>query len=410
MPPRSPLAPKRFPPLPAVAGVRLATGHAGIRYKGRSDLLLVELAPGATVAGVFTRSRTAAAPVAWCRAALRGGRARAIVVNSGNANAFTGRAGETAVRETARTVAALLGCPEGAVFVASTGVIGEALPDQKIRHALPKLRERLAPGGWKDAARAIATTDTFPKGATRCARIDGKTVTINGIAKGSGMIAPDMATVLAFLFTDAALPAPVLQSILRAANRRSFNAITVDGTTSTSDTCLLVATGRGPRHAPVDGARDKRLRDFRAKLEEVMVDLARQIVCDGEGAQKFVTITVTGAATEEAARRIGLAIGSSLLVKTAIAGEDPNWGRVVAAIGGAGEAVDPNRLALWIGDLPVASAGAVHPAYDEERVAREMKGREIAFRVDLGGGRGRATIWTCDLTHGYIDINADYRT
>jgi glutamate N-acetyltransferase/amino-acid N-acetyltransferase len=396
--------------MPPVAGVRLASTEAGIRYQGRSDLLLVELAPGSAVAGVFTRSSTASAPVEWSRRAARGGQARAILVNSGNANAFTGRAGHKTVARTAEATAYLLGCPRREVLVASTGVIGEPLEAEKILQALPYLGGRLTPRGWPAGARAIMTTDTFPKGATRGARIGRQRVVINGIAKGSGMIAPDMATMLAFIFTDARLPAPVLRTLLRRATRRSFNAITVDSDTSTSDTCLLAATGRTSVRPKVTSAGDRRLEDFRYALEELMTDLAQQIVRDGEGAQKFVTITVSGAKSEDAARRIGLSIGNSPLVKTAIAGEDPNWGRIVMAVGKSGEAADRDGLEIRIGGHLVASEGDVDPDYDEAAAARHMKGRAIAIEVDVAVGRGRATVWTCDLTRGYIEINADYRS
>ena len=408
--PLSPLAPKRFPRLPRVAGVRLATGAAGLGYKGRRDLLLVELARGTTAAGVLTRSKTASAPVEWCRAALRGGRARALVVNAGNANAFTGRAGAEAVAATARATAKLVSARPGDVFIASTGVIGEPLPTQRLTHALPGLARRLGAGSWKAAADAIRTTDTYAKGAAARAEIDGRAVNIVGVAKGSGMIAPDMATMLAFLFTDARLPATVLKALLKPANACSFNAITVDGDTSTSDTVLLFATGKGPRHGAVEGAADPKLRDFRAKLGAVMTELAQQIVRDGEGASKFVAVTVTGAATKGAARRIALAIANSPLVKTAIAGEDANWGRIVMAVGKAGEKADRDRLAIGIGGVAVAEHGAVHPDYVEAEAARHMRGQDIVIDVDVGVGHGRFTVWTCDLTHEYIRINADYRS
>ena len=410
MPPVSPLAPKSFPAMPPVAGVRLAAGAAGVRYAGRADLVLVELAPGASVAGVFTRSKTAAAPVRYCRVVLGNGVARAVVVNAGNANAFTGGHGDAAVRRVALAAAGLFDCVPGEVFAASTGVIGEPLADDTIITALPGLQARLHDDAWAAAARAIMTTDTYPKGATRRATIDGAAVTVNGIAKGSGMIAPDMATMLAFVFTDAAIPAPILQPMLERANARSFNCVTVDGDTSTNDTVLLFATGRGPRHGPVAVADEARLKGFRAALEDVLMDLARQIVRDGEGAQKFITITVTGAASARAARRIGLAVGNSPLVKTAIAGADANWGRIVMAVGKAGERVDPDQLSIRIGGVLVAKHGFVHPDYVEALVAEHMKGRDIAIAIDVGVGRGRAVVWTCDLTHGYIDINADYRS
>ena len=409
MPERSPLAPAHFPQMPEVAGVRLAATACGIRYKGRTDLLLAEIGKGATVAGVFTRSKTASAPVEWCRAALKSGRVRAVVVNSGNSNAFTGKAGRAAVRKTAEAAARSVGCRPNEVFVASTGVIGEPLPAEKIVGALPALAAAASPSAWLPAAEAIMTTDTFPKGATRTATIAGKKVILNGIAKGSGMIAPDMATMLAFIFTDAAIPARVLQSLLGQANARSFNSITVDGDTSTSDTAILAATGKAV-HKKVSRAGDAHLSDFRRQLECLMRDLAQQVVRDGEGAQKFVTLTVTGAASESAARKIGLAVGNSPLVKTAVAGEDANWGRIVMAVGKSGEKANRDRLKIKIGGVLVAKNGAVVPGYDEAPVAAHMKTRDIAIEVDVGVGKGTATVWTCDLTHGYIAINAAYRS
>jgi glutamate N-acetyltransferase/amino-acid N-acetyltransferase len=406
---RSPLAPEAFPDLPPVAGVRLGAGAAGVRYAGRSDVMVAELAPGTRAAGVFTRSRCPAAPVDWCREALVAGEARALVVNSGNANAFTGRRGREAVERTAAAAAGLFGCQAAQVFLASTGVIGEPLADERVTAALPDIARGLDGNAWAAAAEAIMTTDTFPKGAARTARIGEAEVTVAGVAKGSGMIAPDMATMLAFVFTDAALPAGVLQDLLAPAVDRTFNAITVDGDTSTSDTVLLFATGRAG-NAPVAASTDDALDAFRDALEGVLRDLALQIVRDGEGAEKFVTITVTGAASDAAARRIGLAVANSPLVKTAIAGEDPNWGRIVMAVGKAGEEADRDRLAIAIGGIEVARDGERVPGYDEAPLAAHMRGREIDLAVDVGVGRGRATVWTCDLTHRYIDINADYRT
>ena len=409
MNPISPLAPDRFPDMPPVAGVRLATAATGIKYSGRDDVLLAELASATTVGGVLTRSATAAAPVDWCRDALAGGSGRALVVNSGNANAFTGGAGVEAVRLTVETTANLLSCQPNTVFVASTGVIGEPLPTDRIVSHLKGLRDNLGNADWAAAAGAIMTTDTFPKGASRQATIDGTAVTIAGITKGSGMIAPDMATMLAFIFTDALIPAPVLQKAAAAGADKSFNRITVDSDTSTSDTVLTFATGAAG-NPPIVAPGDARLRGFRRALDEVMVDLAHQIVRDGEGASKFVTITVGGATSKKAARRIALSIANSPLVKTAIAGEDANWGRIVAAVGKAGEKADRDRLTITVGGIPVAAYGAAVPGYDETPVARHMKGQEIDIEVDVGVGRSRATVWTCDLTHGYIDINADYRS
>ena len=406
---RSPLAPKRFPNLPPVPGVRLGAAACGLKYKNRDDLLLVELARGATVGGLLTRSLTASAPVEWCRASLARGRARALVVNAGNANAFTGHLGPVAVERTVDATFKLLGCTRKEVFVASTGVIGDPLPYDRITAALPALHRRLDETPWRAAASAIMTTDTFPKGATQTTTIDGKPVVINGIAKGSGMIAPDMATMLAFLFTDATLPSPVLQSLIAAATRDSFNAITVDGDTSTSDTVLMFATGTA-RHQKVDSPRDPALADFRRALRSVAIDLAHQIVRDGEGARKFVTIRVTGAASTAAARRIGHAVANSPLVKTAIAGADANWGRIVMAVGKSGERAERDRLEISIGGIPITGRGQVRPDYDEAPVAAHMTGDEVLIEIDVGIGRGRATVWTCDLTHGYIDINADYRS
>ncbi|MDA0675417.1 MAG: bifunctional glutamate N-acetyltransferase/amino-acid acetyltransferase ArgJ [Proteobacteria bacterium] len=405
----SPLAPSGFPDLPAIPGVRLAAGACGLRYKGRVDLLLCALDPQTTVAGVFTRSLTASAPVEWCRAALTGGKARVLVVNSGNSNAFTGKLGRDAVRRTADAAAAVIGCKPKDVFIASTGVIGEPLADEKIRAALPGLDERASPDAWAEAAAAIMTTDTFAKAATRTVTIGGAPVTINGIAKGSGMIAPDMATMLAFVFTDAKIPTPVLQALLTQGNERSFNCTTVDGDTSTSDTLLAFATGQA-KHPKVTRAAEPHLRGFRKAFDAVLLDLAQQVVRDGEGATKFVTIGVEGAASARAAKRIALAIANSPLVKTAIAGEDANWGRIVMAVGKAGEKADRDRLAISIGGVLVAQNGGRVPDYDEAPVARHMKGSEIDIRVEVGVGRGRAQVWTCDLTHGYISINGDYRS
>ena len=405
----SPLAPAGFPALPPIAGVRLAACAAHIRYAGRDDLMLAELAPGSTIAGVLTQSLTAGAPGLWCRECLAGGAVRAIVVNSGNANVFTGRAGKEAVEATAAAAARLLACAQHEVFVSSTGVIGEKLPADKLVAALPRAAARLSAEAWEPAARAIMTTDTFPKGAAATAEIDGVAVQINGFAKGSGMIAPDMATMLAYVFTDAALPREVLQPLLAAAADRSFNSITVDGDTSTSDTLLLCATGQ-VRHRAVTSAADPRLAGFRAALDRLTVDLAQQVVRDGEGAQKFVTIEVSGAESAAAARRIGLTIGNSPLVKTALAAGDANWGRIVMAVGRAGEKADRDLLSIAVGGIAIVARGEPVPGYDEAPVAAHMKGRALAIAVDLGIGSGRATVWTCDLTHGYIDINGNYRS
>jgi glutamate N-acetyltransferase / amino-acid N-acetyltransferase len=405
----SPLAPQRPPELKPIRGVRLAAYACGIRYAGRDDLMLAELAPASAVAGVFTKSLTAGPPVLWCRNCLLGGRVRGIVVNSGNSNVFTGRAGREVVEGTAAAAARLLGCDPKEIFISSTGVIGEPPPGHKIIDALPKMVPMLSPDAWEAAARAIMTTDTFPKEATATATIDGVEVRLNGFAKGSGMIAPDMATMLAYIFTDAAVPTAVLQPLLAQASDRSFNCLTVDGDTSTSDTVLLCATQQAA-HPPVADPADRRLEGFRRALDTVMIDLAQQIARDGEGAQKFVTIEVTGAETAQAARRIGLTIANSPLVKTALSAGDPNWGRIVMAVGRAGEKIDPDRLSISIGGIPITAEGGPARGYDEAPVAAYLRGRSITIAVDVGTGTGSATVWTCDLTHVYIDINASYRS
>ncbi|HRK70955.1 MAG TPA: bifunctional glutamate N-acetyltransferase/amino-acid acetyltransferase ArgJ [Micropepsaceae bacterium] len=408
--PVSPLAPAKYQQLRPIAGVRLGTGMAGIKYKNRTDLLTVVLAPKTQVAGVFTRSKTASAPVDWCRKSLRQGQARLLVVNSGNANAFTGAKGVEAVTQTAEAASARIDAPASEVFIASTGVIGEPLPYGKIINVLPEVISSAAPSMWMEAARAIMTTDTFPKLATQQAQIDNARVTINGIAKGSGMIAPDMATMLSFVFTDAAIPAPVLQALLEEGVRDSFNAITVDSDTSTSDTLLLFATGKGGQHDPVTKPNDRRLSDFREKLFAVLKDLALQVVRDGEGARKLIHVTVTGAETRDAARRIALSIANSPLVKTAIAGEDANWGRVVMAVGKSGEAANRDRLSISFGPYRVAHLGARDSSYDEEKVSAYMKRDVIEISADVGAGKAQATVHTCDFTDGYIRINGAYRS
>jgi glutamate N-acetyltransferase/amino-acid N-acetyltransferase len=406
----SPLAPKAFPKLPPLAGVRLATVAAGVRYQQRTDVLLALLAPGTQVAGVFTTSKTASAPVLWCRDKLKGGEARVLVVNSGNANAFTGRIGQEGVREIANEAAAVARCRPQEVFMASTGVIGEPLPTEKITKVLSGLAAQGAAGNWRAAADAIMTTDTYPKAATATAMIDGIKVTINGIAKGSGMIAPDMATMLSFDFTDANLPATVLQECLSAGVGPSFNSITVDSDTSTSDTLLLFATGKGGKHAAITKASDKKLTDFRRSLDAVLLDLALQVVRDGEGAQKLIRIDVSGAENDRAAKRIALSIANSPLVKTAIAGNDANWGRVVMAVGKSGENADRDRLKISFGGHVVAEKGMRAAKYNEATATKAVQGREVQIAVDLGLGKGAARVWTCDLTHGYIDINGSYRS
>ncbi len=396
--------------MPDLIGVTLASGHCGIRTPGRRDLLIASFPENTSAAARLTRSRTASPAVRWCKRIRRYRSARALVVNSGNANAFTGQEGRTAVRATAAAVAAAVGCRPHEVYVASTGVIGERLPLQEILKATPVIASGAGDAGWEPAAEAIMTTDTFPKGACAEARIGDRTVRINGVAKGSGMIAPDMGTMLAFVFTDADLPGEVLDGLLGPVTDRTFNAITVDSDTSTSDTCALFATRAVPLHVPVESVNDPRLASFRTALEEVMADLARQIVRDGEGATKLITVTVSGAARESHARAVAFSIANSPLVKTAVAGEDANWGRIVMAVGKAGVPVDADRVGISIGSIPVAQGGSVVPGYDETPVARHMQGPEISLAVSLGAGTVEATVWTCDLTHGYIAINADYRS
>ncbi len=401
----SPLAPEAFPELPAIDGVRFATVEAGVRYQGRTDVMMAVLDPGTSVAGVFTRSATRAAPVLDCQDKIGGpydGPA-AILVNSGNANAFTGHYGQTSVAEVTQAVAKATGVAVERVFTSSTGVIGEPLPHDRIVAQLEVLKSGLNRHAIEDAARAIMTTDTFPKGASAQVEIDGKTVSIAGIAKGSGMIAPDMATMLVYIFTDAHVEQSALQAMLGAQTDRTFNCITVDSDTSTSDSLLLCATGASGVDATGNEA-------FAQALEAVMLDLAQQVVRDGEGATKFVEIRVTGAATDADAKVHGLAIANSPLVKTAIAGEDPNWGRIVMAIGKSGAAADRDLLSISFGDILVAEKGWVSPDYREEDAAAYMKGQDLVIAVDLGLGEGKSTVWTCDLTHGYIEINADYRS
>ena len=410
--PVSPLAPKSYPDLPAIDGVTFATAEAGIRYKGRTDVMLALLDKGTQVAGVFTKSKCPSAPVDWCRAKLKGGKARAIVVNSGNANAFTGKVGAQAVKATADIAAKATGAPQGEIFLASTGVIGEPLDASKFNGVMDKLVANAAPDGLLDAARAIMTTDTFPKVATAKAMIGGVEVTINGMAKGAGMIAPDMATMLAYVFTDAAIAAPALQAMLSKSVQGSFNSITVDSDTSTSDTLMLFATGAAARRgAPkITQAGDRKLADFKRALDVVLLDLAHQVVKDGEGCRKFVEIAVEGAASSGAAKRIAFAIANSPLVKTALAGEDANWGRVVMAVGKAGEKADRDKLAIWFGEHRVANKGLRDQTYDEAKVSTYMKSDSILMRVHVGVGTGASKVWTCDLTKEYVAINGDYRS
>jgi glutamate N-acetyltransferase/amino-acid N-acetyltransferase len=406
----SPLAPKTVPDMAAIAGVRLATAAAGIRYQGRTDVMLAMFDAGTSVAGVFTRSKCPSAPVEWCRARLKAGRARALVVNSGNANAFTGKTGRAACAFTAKVAAAAAGCKIAEVFLASTGVIGEPLPAQAFDGVMANLAATAKPGAYGEAARAIMTTDTFAKLATATARLGGTTVTINGFAKGAGMIAPDMATMLAFVFTDAPIAAQALQALLREGVVDTFNAVTIDGDTSTSDTVLAFATGAARGAPRIVRAGDSRLVAFRKSFNAVLANLAEQVARDGEGARKLVEIVVEGAVSKMSARRIALSIANSPLVKTAIAGEDANWGRVVMAVGKAGEPADRDRLSIWFGGIRVAHKGARDPGYDEVAVSAAMKKPEIALKVALGLGKGRDRVLTCDLTKEYIAINGDYRS
>ena len=408
----SPLAPKFWPVMPDIDGVRFATGEAGIRYAGRTDVLLALFDRGTQVAGVFTKSKCPSAPVDWCRARLAAGKARALVVNSGNANAFTGKTGMQSVELTADIAAKATGASRGEIFLASTGVIGEPLDATKFDGVLTRLAGAAAPDAIFDAARAIMTTDTYPKLATAKAMIGGVEVSINGIAKGAGMIAPDMATMLSFIFTDAPIAAPALQAMLSRGVQTSFNCITVDSDTSTSDTLLIFATGAAAKRgaSKISEAADLRLGDFKRALNALLLDLAHQVVRDGEGARKFVGVTVTGAASPRAAKTIALSIANSPLVKTAIAGEDANWGRIVAAVGKAGEKAERDRLAISFGGIRVAHKGQRDPAYSEAQTSAYMKNQAIDIFVDLGIGKGKATVWTCDLTMEYVQINGDYRS
>jgi glutamate N-acetyltransferase / amino-acid N-acetyltransferase len=408
----SPLAPTNLPQMPAIDGVRLATASAGIRYAGRTDVMLALFEPGTTVAGVFTRSKCPSAPVEWCRARIKPGQARALVVNSGNANAFTGKNGRMATKLTADLTAKAVQCKPAEIFLASTGVIGEPLDASKFAGVMEGLAAGAQATDWLAAAKSIMTTDTFPKLATATARLGKTSVTINGFAKGAGMIAPDMATMLAFVFTDAPIAAPVLQGLLRDGVVDTFNAVTIDGDTSTSDTLMAFASGTAARRgAPRIAKRnDPRLKAFRAAFVRVLANLAEQVARDGEGARKLVEVVVEGAVSKSSARRIALSIANSPLVKTAIAGEDANWGRVVMAVGKAGEPADRDRLSIWFGGIRVAHRGERDPAYDEAEVSAAMKKPEISLKVALGLGRGRDRVLTCDLTKEYVAINGDYRS
>ncbi|HEY2247459.1 MAG TPA: bifunctional glutamate N-acetyltransferase/amino-acid acetyltransferase ArgJ [Bradyrhizobium sp.] len=408
----SPLAPTDVPAMPEIAGVKLATAAAGIRYKGRTDVLLAVLDEGTAVAGVFTKSKCPSAPVEWCRAKLSRGKARALVVNSGNANAFTGKTGKQSTALTAQVAAKAVGCSPNEVFLASTGVIGEPLDAQKFDGVLDRLAACAAAGDWMDAARAIMTTDTFPKVATATVKLGKANVSINGMAKGAGMIMPDMATMLSFVFTDAPITPAALQSLLKSGVVDTFNAVTIDGDTSTSDTLLAFATGAAAAHgAPkISRADDPRLKAFIRALQGVLADLSEQVARDGEGARKLVEIIVEGATTKASARKIAMSIANSPLVKTAIAGEDANWGRVVMAVGKAGEPANRDKLSISFNGVRVANKGARDPSYNEAQVSEAMKAPKIQIKVALGLGKGRDRVLTCDLTKEYVAINGDYRS
>jgi len=405
----SPLAPESFPDLPVIDGVKLGAINCGIRYRKRYDLLLAEFAKGTQVAGVFTKSSMTGAPVDWCKSILKNGSARALIVNSGIANVFMGERGRKSVSRAVKTVCGLLKCSASEVYVSSTGIIGQPIKDHLLCGAIPKLYKKIKPHLWHAGAKAILTTDTFPKGVSRTAEIAGVPVRINGIAKGSGMIQPNMATMLAYVFTDAAIPAEILQKLLDKAVIPSFNSITVDSDTSTSDTLLVFATGK-EKHKVITSEKDPHLKDFKAKFLEVLTELAHLVVKDGEGAQKFITVNIEGAATENAARKIGLSIANSPLVKTAIAAGDANWGRIVMAVGKSGEKASRDKMSIWIGEALVAKNGSINPEYHEAATTKYMAGRDIEITVNAGVGKAKATVWTCDLTHEYVSINADYRS
>ena len=410
--PISPLAPKKPVKALPVKGVRLAVLQSNLRYKNRDDFLLAAFAPGTAVAGVFTESLAPAAPVLWCRAVM-GNTARALVVNAGNANAATGEVGQDIVIATAKAAASALKCAPAEIFQASTGIIGQPLKKNALADFVPKAASLLSKGhdsaAWDKAARAIMTTDTFPKLVSRSVKIGGVPVTISGFCKGSGMIAPNMATLLAFVFTDAAIPSKILQEMLKNGVEKSFNSTTVDGDTSTNDTLMAFATGTA-KHAPIKSAKDAKLKDFSSAFEELLIEMAQLVIRDGEGATKFVTIDVTGAASDKAAKQIGLTIANSPLVKTALAASDANWGRVLAAAGRAGEKMDQTRASISMGGLPIYKNGELIKNYNEKPVAKHLKGQNISIAFDAGVGKGKARVWTCDLTHGYININASYRS
>ncbi len=410
--PVSPLAPKSYPDVPEIPGIRFATAEAGIKYRNRTDVFLAIMDKGTVAAGVFTKSKCPSAPVDWCRANLPRGSARALLVNSGNANAFTGQKGKDSVKLSASIAAKAVNCKTSEVFLASTGVIGEPLDATRFNGVLEDCVSRAANGPLLDAAKAIMTTDTFPKVATRTINVGTTPVTIAGIAKGAGMIAPDMATMLSFIFTDAAIGQEALQALLSKGVVNSFNAVTVDGDTSTSDTLMLFATGAAAKRGQkkVTDPADRTLASFRKALNDLLLELAQQVARDGEGARKFVTVQVDGAASAKAARIIAMSIANSPLVKTAVAGEDANWGRVVMAVGKAGEQAERDKLSISFGSIRVAHKGERDPHYSEAHTSAYMKNDDIRITVDLGIGKGRYTAYTCDLTKAYVEINGDYRS
>ena len=406
---RYPLAPKLFPNLPKIKGIRLASIHSGIRYKNKLDLSLVSMTKKTNVACVVTRSQTPSAPVIWCKKIKNNGKARALIVNSGNANAHTGDQGIETVKNTVNSIANHTGCKKNEVYVCSTGVIGEFLNSNIITAAIPKLIKQKE-SSWKEVAESIRTTDTFVKGAKSICKVEEKKFSVVGIAKGSGMIFPNMGTMLGFVFTDLPLPVKILNILLKEAVEKSFNSITVDGDTSTSDTCLLFSTPSISLTKSIKLIGDKRLSAFRIALDKVLQSLAQQIVCDGEGASKFITININSVKSQKVAKNIGLAIANSSLVKTAIAGEDPNWGRIIMAIGKSGSPLIQNKISISINKVKITNQGVLLSAYKEEVLAKKMKDKNIVIDIDMGMGKEKSTIWTCDLTKDYIKINADYRS
>ena len=406
---RYPLAPKLFPNLPKIKGIRLASIHSGIRYKHKLDLSLISMTKETNVACVVTRSRTPSAPVIWCKKIKNNGKARALIVNSGNANAHTGDQGIETVKNTVNSIANHTGCKKNEVYVCSTGVIGEFLNSNIITAAIPKLIKQKE-SSWKEVAESICTTDTFVKGAKSICKVEEKKFSVVGIAKGSGMIFPNMGTMLGFVFTDLPLPVKILNILLKEAVEKSFNSITVDGDTSTSDTCLLFSTPSISLTKSIKLIGDKRLSSFRIALDKVLQSLAQQIVCDGEGASKFITINIHSVKSQKVARNIGLAIANSSLVKTAIAGEDPNWGRIIMAIGKSGSPLIQNKISISINKVKITNQGVLLSDYKEEVLAKKMKDKNIVIDIDMGMGKEKSTIWTCDLTKDYIKINADYRS